>query len=91
MGSYEAKVYLDNQLLKKVNIKNDTPLSDIRNSVNNVADFNTNMYNYYFVSKNNNTLIKNDSNFTAKDVVQEYSGEYSIKIQSVQHTFKANI
>ena len=91
MGSYEAKVYLDNQLLKKVNIKNDTPLSDIRNSVNNVADFNTNMYNYYFVSKNNNTLIKNDSNFTAKDVVQEYSGEYSIKIQSEQHTFKANI
>ena len=81
---------MDNQLLKKVDIKNDTPLSDIRNSVKNIGDFNTKMYYYYFLSKNNDTL-KNDSNFTAKDVVQEYNGEYRIKMKSIQHTFKANI
>ena len=90
MGSYEVKVYLDNQLLKKIDVKNDTPLSDIRNSIRYVADFNNDMYYYYFVSKNKYTL-KKDSNFIAKDVVQEYNGEYRINMISEQHTFKANI
>ena len=71
MGSYEVKVYLDNQLLKKIDVKNDTPLSDIRNSIRYVADFNNDMYYYYFVSKNKYTL-KKDSNFIAKDVVKKY-------------------
>ena len=90
MGSYEVKVYLDNQLLKKIDVKNDTPLSDIRDSIRYVADFNNDMYYYYFVSKNKYTL-KKDSNFIAKDVVQEYNGEYRINMISEQHTFKANI
>ena len=90
MGSYEAKVYLDNQILKTIEIKNDTPLSEIRSSCENNSDFDNNSYYYYFLSKNGD-ILKRDSTFTAKDVVQYTNNEYRIIIKSVQFSFKANI
>ena len=87
MGSYETNVYLDNNLIKKIEVKNSTPLSDIRTSLENNDNFHKNSYKYYFLSKDGVTL-KSDANFTAKDVATD---DYKIKIISEQFSFKANI
>lgn len=88
MGSFEAKIYLDNELLKTVEIYNDTPLSDIRDKCQNY--FHRDSYFYYFISKDGET-IKNDYYFTAKDVVKKENNVYKIKIKSEQYSFRANI
>ncbi len=80
-------MYLDNKLIKKIVFKNDTSLSDIRTSCENSSNFDAKSYNYYFLSKDGDTL-KNDSNFTAGDIV---TNDYKIKIISKQFLFKANI
>jgi hypothetical protein len=90
MGNYEVKIYLDNQIIKNLKIKNDTSLSEIRKSCQKEANFDINSYYYYFISKNGD-IIKNDSNFIAKDVVQTDDNGYKIKIISEQFSFKANI
>lgn len=90
MGNYEVKIYLNNQLIKKLEINNGTLLSKIRESCKEEINFDENSYNYYFLSKNGD-IIKKDSNFVAKDVVQKDSNEYKIKIISEQISFKANI
>lgn len=87
MGNYEVKIYLNNQLLKNLEIKNSTSLSEIRKSCE--SEFDSKSY-YYFISKDGET-IKKDSNFTAKDVVQKDSNGYKIKIRSEQFSFKVNI
>ena len=68
MGGYEAKVYLDNQILKTIEIKNDTPLSEIRSSCENNSYFDNDSYND-FLSKYGD-ILKRDSTFIVKDVVQ---------------------
>ena len=90
MGNYEVKIYLNNQLIKKLEINNGTLLSKICESCKEEINFDENSYNYYFLSKNGD-IIKKDSNFVAKDVVQKDSNEYKIKIISEQISFKANI
>ena len=89
MGGYEAKVYLDNQILKTIEIKNDTPLSEIRSSCENNSYFDNDSYND-FLSKYGD-ILKRDSTFSSKDVVQYSNNEYKIIIKSVQFSFKANI
>ena len=87
MGSYETNVYLDNNLIKKIEVKNSNPLSDIRTSLENNDNFHKKSYEYFFLSKDGVTL-KSEANFTAKDVATD---DYKIKIISEQFSFKANI
>ena len=87
MGNYENNVYLDNKLIKKIEVKKDIPLSFIRTSLNNTANFDNKSYEYYFLSKDAD-IWKSDSNFTDRDVVANY---YKIKIISKQFSFKVNI
>jgi len=47
MGSYETNVYLDNNLIKKIEVKNSTPLSDIRTSLENNDNFHKKSYKYF--------------------------------------------
>ena len=59
MGSFEAKIYLDNELLKTIEIKNDTPLSEIETKCD--SYFHNDSHKYYFISKDGNTIRNNYS------------------------------
>lgn len=88
MGSFQAKIYLDSELITTIEIKNDTPLSEIKTKCN--SYFHEDSHHYYFISKEGNT-IRNIYFITAKDVVQKDSNGYKIKIISEQYSFNANI
>lgn len=88
MGSYEALVYKDSELIKPIQIKDNTTLIEIRNlcKIQKKQD----NCNYYFISKNGD-IIKDDSNFTAKDIRQDSNNGYKIKLKSVPISYNTNI
>lgn len=87
MGSYEAKIYIDNDLKNTITIEDKTKLSEIKQKyIKNIPKYEE----YYFISTNDKT-IKDDSNFIAKDVVKKDGNGYKIQIKSELVSYVANI
>ena len=59
-GTWEANIYFNGNYRSTISVKNDTPLREIRQSLN----INDNMY---FISRNKG-FIEIENNFTAKNV-----------------------
>jgi hypothetical protein len=80
MGNWEAKIYINGELKTSLIVKNSTSLIEIRNLLDdsgiNIPPFS------YFISRNN-SIIRNENNFTAKHVWNDdEEGGYKIDLMS---------
>jgi hypothetical protein len=80
MGNWEAKIYINGELKTSLIVKNSTSLTEIRNLLDdsgiNIPPFS------YFISRNN-SIIRNENNFTAKHVWNDdEEGGYKIDLMS---------
>jgi hypothetical protein len=77
MGSYETKIFINNSSKGIIKIKGSTNLNELRKQIKIPNDD-----KYYFISKNN-SIIHNESNFEASDVIQKIGNDYEIDIKSI--------
>lgn len=80
MGNWESKIYFNGRLITSLIVKNSTTLSEIRNKLNDM-DIDI-LDGLYFISRQN-SIIRNEDNFTAKHVWNnDEEGGYKIDLMS---------
>lgn len=77
MGSYETKIFINDSSKGIIKIKGSTNLNELRKQIKIPNDD-----KYYFISKNN-SIIHNESNFEASDVIKKSGDDYKIDIKSI--------
>ena len=78
-ASWEAKIYINGKNHSSLQVRNDTPLQEIRDSLNINVD-------YHFISRNDG-FIERETDFTAKNVWKndEEKGGYKIDLMTREY------
>ena len=92
--SWDARVYLNDQYITAVKVKNSNSLREVRNKIfpnhsEQLLPHNNHDDEYFFLNSANN-IILNDEGFTAKDVRKQDENGYKIDLATKEYTSLEN-